>query len=143
MELQGNPATKDSSDVSLLKSKNTIGSKQVIQSQETNGYQESKFQESFTRTCSMYSMRTKSQKNALLALQPVINVTLQKKHFASRCFSKTVKTTTDEVSLDSSFLDVMTSASQNSWTTKLLQVSISNQTQGQKRPQLQKIPLNR
>ena len=35
-------------------------------------------------------------------------------------FSKTVKATTDEVSLDSSFLYAMTSESQTSWNTKLL-----------------------
>ena len=55
---------------------------------------------------------------------PAINITChkckRKGHFASQCFSITVKAVTDKVSLDSSFLDAMTSESQTSWNTKLL-----------------------
>ena len=53
-----------------------------------------------------------------------INITChkckKKGHFASQCFSKTVKAANDEVSLDSSFLDAMMSESQTSWSTELL-----------------------
>ena len=53
---------------------------------------------------------------------PAINITChkckRKGYFASQCFSKTAKATTEEVSLDLSLFDAITSESQTSWNTK-------------------------
>lgn len=66
----------------------------------------------------------------------------RKGHFASQCFSKTVNAMTDEVSLDSSFLNTMTSASQNSWHIKLLLEKTSVNFKLDTGAQLQKEPLS-
>ena len=122
-ELQGNPATKDSDNVNLLKSKNTNGSTQGIQSQKrvmsTKKVKSRKVPQGPTQ-CTRCGKNSHTKAEKCPASTATGHKCNRKGHFASQCFSKTVKATTDEVSLNSSFLDVMTSASQNSWTTKLL-----------------------
>ena len=110
-QLHGNPETKDSGDLSLLKYEGANNHRQATHSQRR------KSKKTACTRCGKGSHTGGEQ-------CPASTVTCHKckriGHFASQCFSKTIKATTDELSLDSAFLDAMTSASQNSWNTNVL-----------------------
>ena len=118
-QLQSNPETKDSGDLSFLKYKSANNPQQGKRFQR----KETKFKKTAseaTARCTRCGKGSHTGGKQCPASTVTCHKCKQKGHFASQCFSKTVKATTDEVSLDSSFLDAMTSTSQNSWNTKVL-----------------------
>ena len=114
-QLQGKLETKDCGDLSLLKQKNASTPRQGVPPQR---------REMGTKKTKLKCSRCEKITHTRGEQCPAINITChkckRKGHFASQCFSKTVKAVTNEVSLNSSFLDAMTSESQTSWNTKLL-----------------------
>ena len=121
-QLQGNLETKDSGDLSLLKYKSTNNPKQAIQPfRKQSSGKKAKAKKAVSQTptqCTRCGKDSHGGGGQCPASGVTCHKCKQKGHFASQCFSKTVKA--DEVSLNSSFLDVMTSVDQNSWNVEVL-----------------------
>ena len=122
-QLQGNLETKDSGDLSLLKHQSASSPRQGTQShRRVPGTKKTKSKKATQAAaqCTRCGKIAHTRGEQCPASSATCHKCKRKGHFASQCFSKTVKATADDIILDSSFLDAMTSASESSWNIKLL-----------------------
>ena len=99
-QLQGDSAAKDSGDVSLMKSKNTNGSRQGTQSQKriaSTKKAKSRKVPQGPAQCTRCGKNSHSKAEKCPASTATCHKCNRKGHFASQCLSKTVKATTDEI----------------------------------------------